>query len=341
MRFHAFIITLTLASFLSADTVNFKNGDKLTGEILKLQGGKLTFKTAAMGTIKINTTDIASLTAETDMSVKVKGQDAKVGRLAAQNNTTNLVGKDPLNAIAADQIDSIETLASLRAAIFDKGQKFSGGIDVGISSTSGNTNTGSYYVRSLATLSEVMAGGFKDPLSIKADYLYKKEKDQLTGRRGRLEGRYDSLFLEKISVFFLERVAFDEFSDLDLRVEEQLGLSQKFITQPRYSLSGDLGVTRIDSFFETSPTEGDFGLVVGGHLGWRIIGSLHFTEDVEFKPEFGEFSNYLVKAETGLSTKLSAQWKVSFIHQLDYDNRPPAGTSGTDKNLILTFGYSF
>ncbi|MDP6506552.1 MAG: DUF481 domain-containing protein [Planctomycetota bacterium] len=341
MRFHAFIIVLTLAASLSADTVNFKNGDKLTGEILKLGGGKLTFKTAALGTVQISTSDIASLNGETDMNVKVKGQDAKVGRLTAQGDSTNLVGKDPLNAIAADQIDSIETLASLQAAISAQGQQFSGGIDVGISSSSGNTDTESFFVRGKATLSEVMAGGFKDPLSIKADYLYKKENEEITARRGQLEGRYDSLFLEKTSVFFLERVAFDEFSDLDLRVEEQLGLSQKFITQPRYSISGDLGLTRIDSFFETSEDEGEFGLVVGGHVSWRIIGSLYFTEDIEFKPTFADFSDYLMKAETGLSTKLSAQWKVSLIHQLDYDNQPPTGTSGTDKNLILTFGYSF
>jgi putative salt-induced outer membrane protein len=341
MRFHAFVIILTLTSFLSADTVTFKNGDKLTGEILKLEGGKLTFKTAAIGTVQISTSEIASLNGDTDMSVKVKGQDAKVGRLQGQGNATNLAGKDPLNAIAADQFDSIDTLASLQSAIADTGQKFSGGIDVGISNSSGNTSTESFYIRGAATLSEVMAGGFKDPLTIKGDYLYKKDTDVLTARRGKLEGRYDSLFRERTSIFFLERVAFDEFSNLDLRVEEQVGLSQKLIVKPRYSLSGDLGVTRIDSFFESSTSEGDFGIVVGGHFDWRIIGQLYFTEDVEYKPEFGKFSNYLLKAETGLTTKLSAQWKVALLHQLDYDNQPPAGTSGTDKNLILTFGYSF
>lgn len=341
MRFHVLTITLTLASLLSADTVTLKNGDKLTGEIVQLEGGKLTFKTAALGTVKISTSEIASLDAETDMSVKVKGQDARIGRLLGQNNATSLAGKDPLNAIAADQFDTIDTLASLRAAISNKGQQFGGGIDIGISNSSGNTSAESFFVRGIATLSEVKVGGYVDPLAIKGDYLYKTENDGLTARRGQLQGRYDSLFLEKTSVFFLERVSFDEFSDLDLRVEEQLGLSQKFVTKPSYSLSGDLGLTRIDSFFETTPSEGDFGIVIGGHLGWRVIGSLYFTEDIEFKPQFQKFSNYLLKAETGLSTRLSDHWKIALIHKFDYDNQPPAGTQGTDKSLILTFGYAF
>ena len=220
-------------------------------------------------------------------------------------------------------------------------QTFSGDILIGVSATSGNSDTNSFFVRGEALLSDVIVDDKADPLSMKAEFLRSEDDGVVSSRRGQGELRYDREIRNKTSFFFLERVSFDDFQNLDLRAEEQLGLAQKFVVQPKYWLGGDLGLSRIDSFYETAPNEGEFGIVVGGHAWWNIYGPVQLTEDVSYRPAFSDFNDYLFTSETGVTTKLSDNWKVKLIYQIFYDNTPPAGTKSTDKNLMLTLGYSF
>ena len=55
------VVALASAARLRADTVVLKNGDRLTGTAVKLEGGKLTFKTAYADPIAIAWDQVASL----------------------------------------------------------------------------------------------------------------------------------------------------------------------------------------------------------------------------------------------------------------------------------------
>jgi len=224
---------------------------------------------------------------------------------------------------------------------FGQDQTFSGDLLIGISTSSGNTDTSSFFVRAEANLNEVMVGGKPDPLSMKAEFLRSEQDKVLNSRRGLGELRYDYEIWDKTSFFFLERVSFDDFQSLDLRAEEQIGLARKFIEEPKFWIGADLGLTRIDSFYETAPTEGEFGLVVGGHAWWNIFGPVNLTQDISYRPTFADFNDYLLTSETGLSTKLADSWKVKLIYQIFYDKTPPASFGSIDRGLLLTFGYSF
>src|ERR1017187_925263 len=60
--FLAALVASLGAQGLRADTVMLKNGDRLTGTAVKLEGGKLTFKTAYADAIAIAWDQVASLT---------------------------------------------------------------------------------------------------------------------------------------------------------------------------------------------------------------------------------------------------------------------------------------
>ena len=220
-------------------------------------------------------------------------------------------------------------------------QTFSGDILIGLNVTSGNSDTNSFFVRGEALLSDVFQDNKADPLKMKMEFRRSEEDGVLSSRRGLAELRYDREIWKQTSFFLLERASFDDFQNLDLRLEEQLGLSQKLVVQPKYWIGADLGLSRIDSFYETGPKEGEFGPVAGGHAWWNVFGPVELSEDVSYRPAFSDFNDYLFTSETGITTKLSDNWKVKLIYQIFYDNTPPAGTKSTDKNLMLTLGYSF
>jgi hypothetical protein len=90
----AFLLLLVASSPLAADktdVVILENGDQITGEVKKLERGKLTYKTDHMGTLQIEWKDIARVTSRAHFEVEnvageiyygVLGVSPDAGRLA-------------------------------------------------------------------------------------------------------------------------------------------------------------------------------------------------------------------------------------------------------------------
>ncbi|MEN7972759.1 MAG: DUF481 domain-containing protein [Verrucomicrobiota bacterium] len=62
---HLFIASIAIASAFAEDTIVFKNGDVLKGTILKQDEKSVHFKSGSVGTVNLNTEDIAEIRAET------------------------------------------------------------------------------------------------------------------------------------------------------------------------------------------------------------------------------------------------------------------------------------
>src|SRR6478735_8657163 len=74
----ALILTSACATPLLADELFFKNGDHLTGEVVRLEGGTMVFKTRHVGEIKANLSDLESV--KTDKPVDVRLTDGTQAR---------------------------------------------------------------------------------------------------------------------------------------------------------------------------------------------------------------------------------------------------------------------
>ena len=74
----AFVIIMVLGFSIvaQADVVVFKNGDKLTGKVIKMEGGKLTFKADIAGEIPLDLANIQTFS--TDEPAEFHLQDGTV-----------------------------------------------------------------------------------------------------------------------------------------------------------------------------------------------------------------------------------------------------------------------
>lgn len=70
-------LLLSLSCSAFADTVWLNNGDRLTGEILLLDGGKLSFKTKYAGRVLIDWKDIDTLSADKPLMLRRTGRDSE------------------------------------------------------------------------------------------------------------------------------------------------------------------------------------------------------------------------------------------------------------------------
>lgn len=82
---YVFLSSLLLASSAQADTVWLTNGDRITGTIVLLDGGKLLLKTPYAGTLSLDAKQISTL--ESDQQFTVKQQREDHGSLARLDST--------------------------------------------------------------------------------------------------------------------------------------------------------------------------------------------------------------------------------------------------------------
>ena len=75
------------------DTVHFKNGDKLTGELKSLHRGRLSLNTDATGTITIEWDKIAGVVSSQDIQVETSSGIRYFGNLALSEEDSEMVVK--------------------------------------------------------------------------------------------------------------------------------------------------------------------------------------------------------------------------------------------------------
>src|SRR5438445_12801795 len=82
-RFVKLIVFVMLAAPAAAwaDEVVLKNGDRLSGDILGMEKGMLKMKTAQVGTVAIEWSEIRSLTSDKPFSIETTDENTLMGAL--------------------------------------------------------------------------------------------------------------------------------------------------------------------------------------------------------------------------------------------------------------------
>ena len=73
------------------DTVTFKNGDKLTGELKSLERGQLNLNTEATGTIRIEWDKVSSVVSEQRIQIEISNGTRYFGSLASSGQGSSIV----------------------------------------------------------------------------------------------------------------------------------------------------------------------------------------------------------------------------------------------------------
>ena len=112
----SFVCVLS-ALALRADTLTLANGDRLTGSAVKLEGGKLTFKTAWADAITVDWAQVTRLETDKPLVLPINGKNLSVTRV--ERTSAGLVvttDQGPSNLDAA-QIAVLRSPADQKAFI--------------------------------------------------------------------------------------------------------------------------------------------------------------------------------------------------------------------------------
>lgn len=125
-----------------ADELRLKNGDRITGKVMAMEKNKLVFKTAYAGEITLEWHEVANLTSESPITVRMGDSISLQGTAEPAREGQMRVKQDKISESATFDLSQVTAInPEPKPAI-----KISARANVGLSDSSGNTDTRSVYL---------------------------------------------------------------------------------------------------------------------------------------------------------------------------------------------------
>lgn len=330
---------------LWADQVVMKNGDRITGDIVKQDGKSITIKTANFDVVNAPWDRVVSIQSDLPLTVELKDGKTVAGALSTREGQVEIAGKDAKVNVAPDQIAAIRNADEQR--IHEQlqapgiGQLWSGIFNLGWAGTSGNAKTLTFTISTNAdrvTRTDKTSVYFK---LIKASALVNGvNSDTAEAVRGGIA--YDHNLSSRLFLNVFNDYDYDRFQNLDLRFVLGGGLGYHAIKTERSTLDLLAGAAYNRSDFSTQETTDSAELFWGDEYRFKMNDSTSFTQSFRMFNNLTNTGEYRINADIGLTTKLKRwlNWTVSLSDR--YVTNPAPGRKTNDwlyaTGLGITFG---
>jgi putative salt-induced outer membrane protein len=357
-----FMAMVLLCPNLFADQVSLKNGDRLTGTILKSDAKTLVLKTESAGEVTIQWAAIDSLTSTQPLHVGLTGGQMIVGpvatndgkiQIATQTSGLVTISKDSIQVIRSNSEQvaydaEIERLRHPHLLDF-----WSGVVDTGLSLTRGNSDTLTYSLAGKAVRTTS-----RDKITVYSNAIYAKSgTPSLTTAhaiRGGIRGDFD--LNAKFFAFGFTDFEYDAFQHLDLRNVIGGGLGYHMYKTEKTSFDVFGGASYNQEYYSnvplvnpTPPPPTILGslhrksaeLVVGEELNTKLSSRTTLFERFALYPNLSGGGNYRSQFDLTATTKLKnwLGWQVTYSDR--YITNPPIGLKGNDQLLSTGLRLSF
>jgi putative salt-induced outer membrane protein len=329
-----------LCSEVLADQVGLKNGDRLTGVIIKYDGENLILKSEFAGEVKIQWDAVERITSARPVYVTSKDGRVLVGTVTTAEGVvevqTSDAGKVALTKDTVLLIRSTEEQAAYEAELARQRQAvWSGSADAGLSATRGNTDT---LVISLG--SQVARTAQRNKLSLYAAALFARNGTSgvsiTTAEAIRGGARYDRDISDRLFGFALTDLERDKFQQLDLRLVFGGGLGYHARRTERTRLDLFAGGAYNREKFSTGLTRNSAEALVGEELSYKLSDSTTLAQRAVLYPNLSEFGEYRFAFDLTGVTRLTRQLGLQATVSDRFQSNPLPGIKKND--LLLTTG---
>jgi putative salt-induced outer membrane protein YdiY len=325
---------------VSADQITMKNGDRLTGTIVKFDGDKLTIKSQLAGEVQIPWAAIERMTSDQPVFVTLKD-----GRLLIGTLTTTEKGLEVQTSQAATVTLSKESIQVIRSkdeqAVYEaelarqRQAMWSGSADAGLSTTRGNSDT---LVISLGT--QAARATQTDKLSLYAASLFARDSrggiSITTAEAIRGGARYDHNISKRLFGFGLTDLEHDKFQQLDLRLVLGGGLGFHARKTERTRLDLFAGGSFNREKFSTGLRRNSVEALFGEELSYKMSETTSLSQRAVVFPNLSDFGKYRFAFDLTGVTKLTRQLGLQATISDRYQSNPLPGVKKND--LLLTTG---
>lgn len=335
------LCTLLSAITIFADQLVLKNGDRVTGKILRKDGDKIVVETESAGIISINWSAVDRIVSDQELNITLKDGQLLKGKVEPQNaEAVEVRTKD-----AGDVTVQRDNIAVVRNA--DEQLKFeterdrmlnpgfgdlwTGSADVGFSLTSGNSKTRAFTagIRAARETS-------RDKISLYANAIQASNSTTgvsvTTAQAIWAGGRYDYNINRKLFAFGSADFEHDSPQLLSLRSVFGGGLGYRAIRSERTRLDIFGGGAYNMEFYKTGERRHSAELLVGDELNYKINPRMKFNQRLVVYPNVSSFGRFRSVLDASLITNINS-WLGWHLTVSDRFNSDPV--AGAKKNDLL------
>ena len=350
----AFVLFLGLASAAFADQITLKNGDRLTGTVVKSDGKTLVLHTEFAGDVTVQFSAITDITTEKPLHVALKNGQTVVGPITTSDGKIEVAPQSgapvetPKESVVAIRNDA-DQLAYEKALHPGLLEGWTGAAVVGFSLTRGNSQT-----ENLSLAFNAARTTKDDKLSMYANSIYGTNQLATPSETANTENggiRYDRNINPRMFGFVAADFSSNALQDLNLRSVGTVGLGYHAIKNDQTTLDFLAGGNFTDENYAepanptaTPPTPAmkiihNYGaLTLGEELTHKLGKTTVLAQKLYFYPNLTETGEYRGTFDLGLVTKIS-KWLGWQNHFGDiYVSNPPEGTKQND--VVLTTGLN-
>lgn len=357
------LLTLTtlfvLSSALFADQVTLKNGDRISGTVVKSDGKTLTLHTDAGGDLTLKMDAIQEIKTDKDLHIMEKGGQAVAGPVTTMTDGKLVVAakNGPVEVPVANVTlirNDAEEAAYLHSLHPNLTENWEGGASVGFSVARGNSETENLalafnadrttlhdkivlYATSINTTNNLAPPGFTTVANLATGGL-----------------RYERNLTPKLFAFGAADYMANALQFLDLRQVYSGGFGYHAIksdpttldvfggvnyTHETYSNGNPIPNTNPVVFESYGVTHRYVALTLGEALDQKLGKTTELTENFTFYPNLQDTGQYRFVFNLGTVTKINKRfgWTNQFADI--YVSNPPTGAKNND--VLFTTGLNF
>lgn len=322
-----FIMLLTAIPLpVQAAVVVLKNGDRITGRIVKMESKRLEIDVPFSDIIKIKWDDVQSITSERPMSVKLYGE-VDIPEDAGERRLDRLI-------VSTLGIDGAIRLQDVRAINFAEND-YRGYISAGGNQTSGNTKTEALNISGNLTYRRL-----EHRYNLDGKYNRAQADGEDTANNAAFNVKYDYFLTRRVYVGGFNLAETDQFQDLNLRDTGGLLLGYDLLDREHHNLTIAAGPAGVYQDFTTDPatvTPSTTGLLRYEFM-FRGDDVIIFHKSQAFR-DLGHGSATRVNADQGFRVKFTNNWRINFEYDIRYNSEPVADKKTVDTNIIFGFSY--
>lgn len=328
------LIPAMLAGTANADVLFLASGDRLTGEIDSIGGGKVILMTDFAGTIGVKLETVVRMESETLFEIRRTDGEKFRGQFIADGDDQQFKPEDG----AAESLD-LGALASARQnnlGIRDLGSDWTNRFDAGVSASSGNTDTASqnYLIESILTRSRSRH---------RFDLTFDTQEDDGVKTRENFLTSYDYRRFFRERWYGTGNIGYeqDKFRSVDSRWSLGVGVGYQFWDDSTGALTTDLGISYVVEDLVGVEKENPalrWGLEYDSFFLAKRA-EFFYNQSVLFIPENDRRTIY--HGSTGLRFNLTDMLTANLRVDLAHETNPPDDLKKTDLTYVMGIGLVF
>ena len=322
----------------AADTVKLDNGDRITGAVRKLAGGKLTIDTAYAGPIEIEWSAVSRLAGAGNFDIRTSAGRIYTGTIERADDKLSIAGVDGAQEIDINDVSGFAAVTEKPRAAFRENVKV--GFDWGYNLTRGNAS-----LTQSALGANAQYADSKQKLSGIVTSIRSRQGNAATNRHAG-DARYDRFINERLFAYGLGGVERNSRKLLALRAKLGGGFGLKLVKDKAttVSLLGGANYSRENYF------PGEAGANVSANSGEGTAG-LEITAvrfgGIEFASRLLVFGSstgsgrYRFEYDGSVRLPVFKNFSYGLSFYDRYDSRPAVAVKKNDYGLISALGYTF